>query len=358
VTGAENAFVPVIQQVASSRARRARYQRLSQTYRNDGPMPQTPSSNKAPTNFRYPLRWRVMDALNRGLDVFWPARMTPYTGWALLMPALLLVGLLVLGLFQMADSSLHTLDRSTFLPSENYTLENYQTVFENATYGKIIWRSVLGAALTVLFTLLLALPYSYIMVRTSSSFVRKTLLVILFLPFFIGQVVRAYGLLIILGTTGVANNALGLVGVEPIRLLFNFPAVVFGLVQYMLPFAVLMLAPALTAIPRETETAAASLGANWFQSFRHVVIPMAKPGLIGAGLVVGTLALTDFAMPAMLGGGSQDFIANAIYDQFFRTADQGLGAALALLLVVLGSVFVAIVISIFGAGTLGMGGKK
>jgi putative spermidine/putrescine transport system permease protein len=85
---------------------------------------------------------------------------------------------------------------------------------------------------------------------------------------------------------------------------------------------------------------------------------MAKPGLIGAGLVVGTLALTDFAMPAMLGGGSQDFIANAIYDQFFRTADQGLGAALALLLVVLGSVFVGIVISIFGAGTLGMGGKK
>ena len=61
---------------------------------------------------------------------------------------------------------------------------------------------------------------------------------------------------------------------------------------------------------------------------------------------------------ARLGGGSQDFIANAIYDQFFRTADQGLGAALALLLVVLGSVFVAIVISIFGAGTLGMGGKK
>lgn len=316
------------------------------------------SEDKAQTSFRYPLRWRLMDALNYGLDRCWPARLAPYSGWALIMPALLLVGLLVLGLVQIADSSLHTLDRSTFRASENYTLGNYETVLNNATYGRIIWRSVLAAGLTVFFTLLLALPYSYIMVRTTSSNVRKALLVVLFLPFFIGQVVRAYGLLIILGTSGVANNALGLVGVEPMRLLFNFPAVVFGLVQYMLPFAVLMLAPALTAIPRETETAASSLGANWVQSFRHVVIPMAKPGLIGAGLVVGTLALTDFAMPAMLGGGSQDFIANAIYDQFFRTSDQGLGAALALLLVVLGSVFVGIVISIFGAGTLGMGGKE
>tara|TARA_B100001146_G_scaffold224255_1_gene241566 strand:- start:889 stop:1869 length:981 start_codon:yes stop_codon:yes gene_type:complete len=321
-------------------------------------MPVTPSKDAPSTDFRYPLRWRVMDALNFVLDKFWPARMSPYTGWALIMPALLLVGLLVLGLFKMADSSLHTLDRSTFMQSESYTLENYQTVMDSATYARVALRSVYAAGLTVFFTLLLALPYAYIMVRTTSSLVRKALLVILFLPFFIGQVVRAYGLLIILGTTGVANNALGLVGIEPIRLLFNFPAVVFGLVQYMLPFAVLMLAPALTAIPRETETAASSLGANWVQSFRHVVLPMAKPGLIGAGLVVGTLALTDFAMPAMLGGGSQDFIANAIYDQFFRTADQGLGAALALLLVVLGSLFVGVVIAIFGAGTLGMGAKK
>lgn len=215
-------------------------------------MSEIPSKDDRHTTFRYPLRWRVMDVLNNALDRFWPARMTPYTGWVLIMPALLLVGLLVLGLFEMAESSLHTLDRATFMPSEAYTLENYQTVMESATYGRVVTRSVVAAGLTVFFTLLLALPYAYIMVRTTSSAVRKALLVTLFLPFFIGQVVRAYGLLIILGTNGVANNALGLVGVEPIRLLFNFPAVVFGLVQYMLPFAVLMLAPALTAIPRET----------------------------------------------------------------------------------------------------------
>jgi putative spermidine/putrescine transport system permease protein len=199
---------------------------------------------------------------------------------------------------------------------------------------------------------------NYIIVRTRSSSLRKFLLVALFLPFFIGQVVRAYGWLIILGNQGIVNDALGLIGVAPMRLLFNYPAVLFGLVQYMLPFAVLMLTPAMTAIPEDVEAAAGSLGAKWVSTILYVVIPMAKPGLVGAGIVVLTLSLTDFAMPAILGGGSQDFIANAIYDQFFRTSDQGFGSTLALLLIALGSMLVGLVFTIFGAGTLALGGDK
>lgn len=308
--------------------------------------------------FRYPLKWRILDFLESLLEVLWPNRLAKHTGWLLILPALLLVGILVIGLIQIAENSLHSLDRSTFRLSDQYTLENYRAIFESATYGNVILRSVLASIFTVIFTLLLAFPYSYILVRTQNAIVRKSLLVILFLPFFIGQVVRAYGLLIILGTNGIVNETIGLIGVEPLRLLFNFPSVVFGEVQYMLPFAVLMLAPALTAIPQEMETAASSLGANWIRSLIYITLPMAKPGIIGAALVVGTLTLTDFAIPAMLGGGSQDFIANTIYDQFFRTSDQGLGSALSLMLVALGSACVGIVVALFGAGTLSMGGKQ
>jgi len=193
-----------------------------------------------------------------------------------------------------------------------------------------------------------------VLVRTGSRALRKVLLVALFLPFFIGQVVRAYGWLIILGNQGLVNDLLGLIGIGPLRLLFNYGAVLFGLVQYMLPFAVLMLAPALTAIPEEIERAAESLGANWLRTFRHVTLPLAKPGLVGAGIVVFTLSLTDFAMPAILGGGSNDFIANAIYDQFFRTSDAGLGSALTLLLIVLGSAVAGVIFALVGTGTLGL----
>jgi putative spermidine/putrescine transport system permease protein len=296
-----------------------------------------------------------MDAAEAIAAVLWPRRLDRAVPYLMLAPAVLLVGLLVLGLIQIGDASLRTLDTSTFRPSADYSLANYRRALTEPLFTTVAMRSLLGSLIVTVVTLVFAFPYAYVMVRTPSSALRKLLLIALFLPFFIGQVVRAYGWLIILGNQGMVNEALGLVGVPPLRLLYNYYAVLFGLVQYMLPFAVLMLAPALTAIPEELEAAAHSLGASWTRTFRHVVLPLARPGLVGAGLVVLTLSLTDFAMPAILGGGSQDFIANAIYDQFFRTSDQGLGSTLALLLVAVGSLLVGLVFSLFGAGTLAMG---
>ncbi|AJD44525.1 spermidine/putrescine ABC transporter permease protein PotB (plasmid) [Rhizobium gallicum bv. gallicum R602sp] len=306
----------------------------------------------------YPLTWRVMDVLEGFAAIVWPSSFRPGLPYLLLLPAVVLVGLLVLGLVQIGDTSLRTLDTNTFLMSENYTLANYQRVLTEKFFATVAGRSLMGAVIVTAITLLFAFPYAYLMVRTPSSALRRFLLVALFLPFFIGQVVRAYGWLIILGNQGMVNEALGLVGVPPMRLLYNYPAVLFGLVQYMLPFAVLMLAPALTAIPSELEAAAASLGADWVRTFRHIVLPLSRPGLVGAGLVVVTLSLTDFAIPAILGGGTQDFIANAIYDQFFRTSDQGLGATLSLMLVAVGSILVGVVFALFGAGTLAIGGDR
>ncbi|WP_421853473.1 ABC transporter permease [Oricola sp.] len=306
----------------------------------------------------YPVSWRVMDVAEAAFASVWPRGGGKYTPYLMLAPAILLVGTLAVGLLYIGDASLRTLDRTTFLFSDYWTLENYQRAFTESFTLTIVWRSLLGAVIVTVATLIFAFPYAYVMVRTSNQFVRKFLLIALFLPFFIGQVVRAYGWLIILGSEGFVNDALGLVGVDPIRLLFNYYAVLFGLVQYMLPFGVLMLAPAMTAIPEEIEAAAGSLGANWLRTMWHVVIPMAKPGIIGAGLVVLTLSLTDFATPAILGGGSQDFIANAIYDQFFRTSDQGFGSSLTIILIAIGSMAVGFVFMVFGAGTLALGGDR
>jgi len=216
----------------------------------------------------------------------------------------------------------------------------------------VLLRTLLAASVVTLATLILAFPYAYVMVRTSSSAWRKFLLVSLFLPFFIGQVVRAYGWLIILGKEGIINSALMSLGLPAMDLIYNYGAVVFGLVQYMLPFAVLLIVPAITAIGEDIELAAESLGANWLRAFWHVVLPMARPGLVGAGIVVFTLTMTDFAMPEILGGGTTDFIASAIYDSFFQLSNSGLGAALSIVLVTLGSILVAIVFRITGAGTL------
>jgi len=305
----------------------------------------------------YPLSWRVFDVLEWGVARLWPERFSRALPYLLLLPAVALVGLLVYGLVAIADSSLRSLDTNTFMLSAEYTFANYRRALTEPFFLAVTRRSLFGAFVVTAITLFLAFPYAYLMVRARSAALRKILLITLFLPFFIGQVVRAYGWLIILGNQGMVNTLLGEFGLGPFRLIYNYPAVLFGMVQYMLPFAVLMLAPALTAIPEEIESAAESLGANWLRSLFHVVLPLAKPGLVGAGIVVLTLSLTDFAVPAILGGGTNDFIANAIYDQFFRTSDMGLGSTLAILLVLLGSTLAFTVFALVGVGTLGLGRK-
>lgn len=304
-----------------------------------------------------PVTWRLLDAVEALAALVWPRRLHRFTGWLMLAPALLLVGLLVAGLVYMGDSSLRLLDTETFEQSADYSLDNYRALIEQSTYLTVFVRSTVAALLVTAITLVLAFPYAYLMVRTRSSGVRKFLLISLFLPFFIGQVVRAYGWLIVLGREGILNNLLGLAGFGPYKMIYNQPSLIFGLVQYMLPFAVLLIAPAVTAIEEELELASESLGADWKRTFVHVTLPLARPGLVAAAVVVFALTLTDYAMPVVLGGGTNDFIANAVYDAFFRISDSGLGSALAIALVLFGSTLVGILLTLLGAGTLGMSGR-
>lgn len=300
----------------------------------------------------YPLSWRLLDAAESLAARLWPNRFVRSTPWLLLSPAFLLVFVLVIGLVWIGGFSLHELDASTYRLKAEYTLNNYTEILGKPVYLTIIWRSVLAAAVVTVLTMFLAFPYAYVMVRTRSSTLRKLLLVSLFLPFFIGQVVRAYGWLILLGHQGIINSVLGLIGLGPFAMIASYGAVIVGLIQFMLPFAVLLLAPAIVAIHEEVELASESLGANWMRTFLHVTLPMAKPGLVAASVVVFTLTITDYAMPEILGGGTTDFIANAIYDFFFQISDAGLGSALSVILVALGSLLVAIIFALLGAGTL------
>ena len=303
-------------------------------------------------SYHYPIWWHILDRAE-AVAALWPRRWAPLTGYLLLIPALLLVFVLVIGLAYIFGYSLHELDVATYRLKDAYSSINYLAALKSTTFRLVIFRSLLASAIVTAVTTILAFPYAYLMVRAKSASTRKFLLISLFLPFFIGQVVRAYGWLIILGKQGWLNTLITSLGLPPVNLIYNFPAVLLGLIQYMLPFAVLLLAPAITAISEEVELASESLGANWMQTFRHVVIPMARPGLIGSSVVVFTLTLTDFAMPEILGGGTTDFIANSIYDCFFQISNPGLGAALSMILVTLGSVVVAVIFALAGTGTLG-----
>jgi putative spermidine/putrescine transport system permease protein len=295
----------------------------------------------------------LMDGIEAVRATLFPKGGGRLTPWLFLLPAILVTGLLVIGIFPLVDASLKTLDRATFRMGETWSLANFATLWDRPVYAILAWRTVSAALLVTGLTLAIALPYAWLMVRTPRPWLKKLLLVSLFLPFFIGQVVRAYGWLIVLGQQGLLNSTLAWLGLPTVSILYTYPGVVLGLVQYMLPFAVLMLAPAFTAVSDEVELASSSLGATPARTFAHIVLPLVRPGLVAASVVVFTLTLTDFAMPAIMGGGRNDFLANGIYDAFFRLSDPGLGGALAIVLTLIGTTIAGCVLTLFGLGTLG-----
>ena len=294
-----------------------------------------------------PIRWRLADLIEDAFDAVWPPRYRNSTPYLLMIPGLIVVSILAIGMAVLLDTSFHKLDRSTFLLSDEYSMSNYRTMTDYSLFFVATWRGMYSGLIVSFLVVILGFPYAYVMVRTPSAKFRKALLFCLFLPFFIGQVVRAYAWIVVLGREGMANSVLVLLGFEKMRLLFTPAAVIVGSTQYMLPFAVLLMAPALTAISEEIELAAEGLGANWLQNFRHIVIPLALPGIVSATILVFTLVITDFAMPAIMGGGRFDFMANIIYEVVFGVSDLGLGAALTVFLVTISSVCVLGLFMIF-----------
>lgn len=282
----------------------------------------------------YPLRWRLFDLLD-GAAASLPQVFGRIVPLLMLLPAFILISFLVFGTIWVADQSFREFSNITFTLGHEYTLINYQTILERSQYLSMIGRTVGSAILVSLLAVTFGLPYAYVMVRTQSPALKKLLLVCVFLPFLLGAIVRGYAWLVILGREGLVNKLLAVLGIEPAALMFNYTGVLIGLTQMYVPMAVMMLAPALTGINEQIEEAGQSLGAHWTRVFWTLVLPLARPGLIAAFVIILTLVFSDVAIPQILGGGRADFITNVIMHTYIETGDTGIGAALCLVVTVL-----------------------
>lgn len=284
----------------------------------------------------------------------WTYRSPPnWYGYLLIAPAIILASFLSVGLIILGVLSFFTFDPFEFYLVE-LTFENWRVLFTNEAYYVLFGRTF---GLTILITTLsiaCALPYSYLITRAKSSLVRKLLLFSIFVPFFTGVIIRTYGWIVVLGRNGLVNSFFALFGLGPFRLLGNEIGVVLGLLQVMIPFAVIMITPALQNIEQNLEMAAESLGATRIQAFRYIVLPLSLPGVGAATVVVFTITSARFAIPGLLGRGQVDFVANVIHSTIFGQSNYPLAATFSITLVAISSVVVWLVFSKVGIGTLGL----
>lgn len=312
------------------------------------------SVREAVRHKRLRLQWWIMD----GLIVL--KERVPYDfdnrserfGYLLVFPAVLVISFLPIGVGLLIWFSFNTFDPIEIVVQE-FTLENWVRFFSTPAFHDIFIRTFLFSVLITIICVGLAVPYAYLIIRVESGWVRLFLLFSLFIPFFSGVVIRAYGWMIILGENGLINWVFTSLGLESIGILGTGVSVVIGIVQFLLPFTILLMTPAFANIDRSVERAAMNCGATRLQTFRHVVLPLAKPGLIAATIVTFSLAMKSYAIPDLLGGGNVDFAANFIFQKVFGTLNYPLAAVLSLVLIAISSTIVLIVFKIYGTGTLG-----
>lgn len=82
------------------------------------------------------------------------------------------------------------------------------------------------------------------------------------------------------------------------------------------------------------EHAALSLNASRFQTLLRIVLPQAMPGILSGSLIVFGLSASSFAIPALLGGRRLKMVATVVYDEFLTELNWPLGAAIAIVLLV------------------------
>lgn len=204
--------------------------------------------------------------------------------------------------------------------------------FFDPVYISIFLRSLRIASITVICTLLVCYPAAFQLARMPERWKNLGLFLIA-LPFFASLVVRLFVWVLILRPTGFINTTLMSLGIisEPLELIYTEGAIILGMVYIFIPFMFLPIYASIERLDWTLVRASADLGANGFQTFFKVILPLTLPGIIGGSVIVFIPALGNFIVPAVLGGARVMMLGNLIEQQFLSARNWPFGAALAMM---------------------------
>jgi putative spermidine/putrescine transport system permease protein len=217
------------------------------------------------------------------------------------------------------------------LDAGGFTLENFVALLR-PLYARAFWATILLCLQTAAVTLVLAYPLAYALVRTGSGVLRSFILVASVTPLFLGEVVRTYSWMIVLGSNGFLNTLLVRLGVvqRPVQMMFTTGGVVAALVHVTMPVMVIMLAAGLSHIDRTYEKAAAGLGAGPLRVFLTITLPLSMPGVVAGFSTSFAWTFSAFATPQLIGGGRVSTVSTLVYQLGFASFNFPFAATLSI----------------------------
>jgi spermidine/putrescine transport system permease protein len=216
------------------------------------------------------------------------------------------------------------------------TLANYRTFAGEATLTDALLRSLILALSVVIIATVLAWPLAWYLAFCVSERRRVLLLFVLVAPFWTSFTIRAFSWQMVLADSGIVGAGLrNLTGSDvSLGFLYSLPASIFGLTLFGIMLITLMIYSSMITIDRRLIEANAVLGGTNWTAFSEVVLPLALPGwIIGAALTF-IVAVGDYAVPTLLGGGLQPVLAQVMLSVLKGTYDLPMAATLASVLVI------------------------
>ncbi|MGV8938280.1 MAG: ABC transporter permease [Allorhizobium sp.] len=270
------------------------------------------------------------------------------------LPLLWIIALHIGPIFQMTNISFMAEYPPQADSGSNYTLANYAVFFSESLYFVPFVRSLVFGAVVTLSTLLIVYPVAYYVAKIVQPKNRVRALLLLLIPFWAGELIRTFSVIMLLANRGAVNVLLRELGFidRPIPMLYTSFSLSFGVIYLLALYMLLPLYSAIEKIPPQLIHAAADLGAGPLQRFRRVILPLSKDGIVSGCSLVYLTSVGVFAAPLLLGGPNSVIFPEVIATLFHSSNDKWPeGAAFAMLML-------AVSLSIVGLFMRFVGGRS
>ena len=217
----------------------------------------------------------------------------------------------------------------------SYTLEHYGKFFADSIFITPFIRTLVFSTVLTLTTLIIMYPVAYFLARHVKRERQILFLMLLLIPFWVGEIVRIFAMMILLGNNGALNLALQWLGLtdRPIPFMYTGFSLSAGIIYLTALYMLMPLYSALEKIPANYSEAAADLGAGPWTRFRRITLPLSLEGVSSGCTLVFLISTGVYATPVLLGGPSTTLFSEVIAGFFHVAGDQWpVGAAFAVIM--------------------------
>jgi spermidine/putrescine transport system permease protein len=236
-------------------------------------------------------------------------------------------------------------------PKDVYSLNNYLTFFGDPIHPNVFLWTIIYSSIVTILSFLFTYPIAYYLSKVAQNKWVPILFLLLLIPLWVSEVLRAFAWTIILAFKGPLNAVLAALGIidwdKPIRWISGFKSVLIGLVYTYVLFMLFPLYNAISTLDNNQIEAAEDLGSPWWRTHWRIILPHAKPGIASGAVMVFMLSAGSILVPQILSSPNSRWFTEVIQQWMLEGLDWNTGSAYSFLLLLMCTLFVSLMMRLF-----------